>query len=315
MGKNVYIPFIRELLEEALSCINNLSNENNMEKLYSLLHNSMEYLKIASESGRNNNMQDTFMVKELINRVTELIEYQLRIRSISINFQVQETGLYVKGNYQNYTRALLYIFMEIIRLHDKYENFDTIYLSADETNNKADITVSFKLKNPTTISFAHAKSLIDQSGGTLSIKHTDNEMCLSISIPLLKGNSMKNSLKVLVVDDDPLIRELFTDFLQMLGEECIVCNSYEQALELIKTSSPDIVLVDYNMPNMNGIEFIRMASKFIDRTKLCLLTGELASTILSKFNEDERVRIIEKPVTLSKIREFLMEFRGSECSM
>ncbi len=315
MFKNECILFIRELLEEALLCLNSISNEDSIEKLYSLLHISMEYVKLVSENGRNTEMNNTFVVKELINHVTQLIEYQLRIRGMSIAFNVPEDEIYAKGDYQSFTRAFLYIFMEVIKLHDKYENFRTIYLSVTETNNNADIAVKFTFKNRLTMSFAYAKNLMEQAGGSLSILHSDKDLSVIISIPIFKRGFRKNCLKVLVVDDDPLIRELFTDFLQMLGEECIVCDSYKRALELIKISSPDVVLVDYNMPEMNGIEFIKMASKLIDRKRLCILTGELASSLLSRFEEHERVKVIEKPVTLSKIRDFLMEYKESKCSM
>jgi len=315
MLKNECILFIRELLEEALSCLNDISDENSIERLYSLLHISMEYVRLALENRRNIEMDNTFRVKELINRVTELIEYQLRIRGMSIAYNVPEDELYARGDSQSFTRALLYIFMEVIKLHDKYEDLKTIYISAAETNNNGNITVKFTLKNRLPLSFSYAQQLIEQAGGSVSVLHSDDEVSVVIGIPLFRDGFRKNCLKVLVVDDDPLIRELFTDFLQMLGEECIVCDSYKRALEIIKISSPDIVLVDYNMPEMNGIEFIKMASKFIDRKRLCILTGELASSLLSRFEEGEKVKVIEKPVTLSKIRDFLLKYKESECSM
>ncbi len=315
MKQNESTELLKELLREAISGLD-VSSGPDLKKLEALLKTSLEYLRIISGEGRILDMKEDLSVQDLINRVAELLEYQLRIRSMNISYSLPEEELFIKGDCQNFLRALLYIFMEIIKLHDKGEYPKTIFLSVIKNDDSAELSIQLSTKDRIKASIGYTKSLIEQSGGSLITQYSEDSITLKINIPLRDANAKQNgTLKVLVVDDDPMIRELLSDFLQMLGEECIVCESQKKALEIIKNSCPDIVLVDYNMPEMNGMEFINRASQFIDRKRLCLLTGELASTILNRFREDERVYVIEKPLTISKLRNFLNSVRESICSM
>ena len=65
-------------------------------------------------------------------------------------------------------------------------------------------------------------------------------------------------IKVAIVDDHALIREGIKKLLELEDAFDIVAlagDGYE-ALELIKTTRPDVVLLDINMPRMNGLEFL-----------------------------------------------------------
>ena len=59
---------------------------------------------------------------------------------------------------------------------------------------------------------------------------------------------------VLVVDDEASWRELLGGFVESLGFRAESASSAEEALELIRRSPPDMVLLDVRMPGMSGIE-------------------------------------------------------------
>ncbi len=63
-------------------------------------------------------------------------------------------------------------------------------------------------------------------------------------------------IKVLLVDDQPLIREALRTFLTQSNEIDIVgtAESGAQALELIASTQPEVVLIDVRMPDMDGVE-------------------------------------------------------------
>ncbi len=63
--------------------------------------------------------------------------------------------------------------------------------------------------------------------------------------------------KVLVVDDDPLWRELIHSCLDDLGYDTIEAENGPEALESIARESPSIVLLDMRMPGMSGEEVLR----------------------------------------------------------
>jgi chemotaxis protein histidine kinase CheA/CheY-like chemotaxis protein len=63
--------------------------------------------------------------------------------------------------------------------------------------------------------------------------------------------------KILVVDDSPVLRDVFTDIVQRLGHEVRVAEDGLLALEALDTFTPDVVITDLDMPRMNGFELIR----------------------------------------------------------
>jgi two-component system OmpR family response regulator len=62
---------------------------------------------------------------------------------------------------------------------------------------------------------------------------------------------------ILIVDDEPHIRDLLAFALTKAGLETAQASDGEAALEMIERAPPDIVILDINMPKMNGIEVCR----------------------------------------------------------
>ncbi len=75
---------------------------------------------------------------------------------------------------------------------------------------------------------------------------------------------MKEKIKVLIVDDSFLMRRLLRDILEEDPDiEVIgVARSGEEALKLLKNLEPDVITLDYEMPDMNGIEVLERILKY-----------------------------------------------------
>lgn len=69
---------------------------------------------------------------------------------------------------------------------------------------------------------------------------------------------MENNLKVLVVEDEPLLLEAIGDKLQKVGIEAILCPSGDKALEHMNSDVdlPDAIWLDYYLKDMNGLAFM-----------------------------------------------------------
>ena len=63
--------------------------------------------------------------------------------------------------------------------------------------------------------------------------------------------------KILIVDDEEGIRLLYQEELELDGFAVETAKNGDQALEKFKTAPPDLVILDINMPGMNGIEVLR----------------------------------------------------------
>ena len=60
--------------------------------------------------------------------------------------------------------------------------------------------------------------------------------------------------KVLVVDDEQQVRDLLNTFLKREGYEVVVASNGEEAMELAEAENPHVILLDVNMPGIDGIE-------------------------------------------------------------
>jgi DNA-binding NtrC family response regulator len=80
-------------------------------------------------------------------------------------------------------------------------------------------------------------------------------------------------VRLLIVDDHQSIRKLCTTVGASLGFACREAESAEAALACLEEESPDIVLTDLMMPNMNGLEFLPRVKQLLPRCEIAIMTG------------------------------------------
>lgn len=120
-------------------------------------------------------------------------------------------------------------------------------------------------------------------------------------------NTPSPLIKVMVVDDQPLIVEELCEFLESSGYRCVPCASGREALESFK-DDPEIglVLCDLHMPDMNGIELTQHLQKFAGKKRLfesILLTGRADKQDVIKALRCGVADYYQKPVDLNELLE------------
>ena len=81
-------------------------------------------------------------------------------------------------------------------------------------------------------------------------------------------------LKILLVDDDPLIALTTLDMLEDLGHEVLEAHSGADALDLLeRAGGVDLLITDFAMPRMNGAQLAEAARDVIPRLPVLLATG------------------------------------------
>lgn len=74
---------------------------------------------------------------------------------------------------------------------------------------------------------------------------------------------MKNSM-ILIVDDEQMVTSAFKTLFKLEGySNCKSFNNPVEAVEFLKENKPDIIISDFIMPEMNGLEFLSEAKNYI----------------------------------------------------
>jgi PAS domain S-box-containing protein len=114
-------------------------------------------------------------------------------------------------------------------------------------------------------------------------------------------NSEVPSLSILVIDDEPAVRETLSDMLEMMGHRVLVAESGQVALQTMAENHCDLVFTDLAMPEMDGWETSREIRKQRPGINIVLVTGYGTGTMPPP-GEDRLVNgIIGKPFDFAQI--------------
>lgn len=103
--------------------------------------------------------------------------------------------------------------------------------------------------------------------------------------------------KIVVVDDEKIVTSAFKTLLKVEGfSDAHFFNNPREAVEFLKTNKPDLVISDFLMPEMNGLEFLSEVNKMYPEVSKILLTGYAdKENAIRAINEIGLYRYIEKP--------------------
>lgn len=108
---------------------------------------------------------------------------------------------------------------------------------------------------------------------------------------------------ILVVEDDTITLILLTDLLTQTGYSVQTASDGEDALHSVQTKRPEMILLDYNMPGMNGIEVCRHLKKDSDTKDIpvIFLSGLEETYLKVKALEAGAIDYITKPIEFSEL--------------
>ena len=106
---------------------------------------------------------------------------------------------------------------------------------------------------------------------------------------------------ILVVDDEPPIRELLRKYFSSRDYQVRVAPDGQQALALVDQKSPDIIVLDVHMPGMNGIEVLKRLRAKNYAGGVMFLTSSQDEALLQEGLELGSVDILGKPVDLERL--------------
>ena len=117
---------------------------------------------------------------------------------------------------------------------------------------------------------------------------------------------MKKKVKILVTDDEAIIRESLRDWLSDVGHQVLIAENGSQALGIIEKEKPGIIIADLVMPGMDGIELLKRAKEISPNIEVIIITayGSIPTAIAAM--REGAYDYIEKPFCPEKA-ELLIE--------
>ncbi len=111
-------------------------------------------------------------------------------------------------------------------------------------------------------------------------------------------------MKIMLVDDSRTIRNIQKNTLKTLGHEDIIeASDGVEALKLKAETPPDLMLVDWNMPNMDGITLIRKVREVDKKTPIIMCTTEAEKSRVLEAVKAGVNNYVVKPFTAQTLAE------------
>ncbi len=202
---------------------------------------------------------------------------------VTIEFAVSDTGIGIAGE----------------KLEKIFENFQQAYSGTS------------RLYGGTGLGLAIVKHLVESQGGSISVKSKINEgstfsFCLNFKKTdskadyeeeIEKLNLEIRGLKILVVEDIVLNQLLMKTILEDFGFYCDVADNGKIAVNILKTKKYDLILMDLQMPEMNGFKATEYIRTILNSDiPIIALTADVTTVDLAKCKEAGMNDYIAKPV-------------------
>jgi CheY-like chemotaxis protein len=112
-------------------------------------------------------------------------------------------------------------------------------------------------------------------------------------------------MRVLVVEDEEVLGEVFRDFLTELGHQPLVVRSAEAALGQLQTERPDAIILDIHLPGMSGLDFMQLRPIRESGLPIVAVSGIVTESQARECLRLGALDFVGKPVPLDRLQDVL----------
>lgn len=112
--------------------------------------------------------------------------------------------------------------------------------------------------------------------------------------------------KILVVDDEPHMVRLLKNFLALKGYDVDTAENGLEAIEKVKTTHPQIVLLDIIMPGIGGMDTLKKIKEIDPAAIIIMISALIDEELAKRALELGAADYIGKPIDMSYLEAFLM---------
>lgn len=116
--------------------------------------------------------------------------------------------------------------------------------------------------------------------------------------------------KILIVDDEPNIVMALDYALQKQGFEVLIARDGQEALDTVKTSIPDVIVLDIMMPRVDGLEVLRQlkSKPETEAIKVLILSAKNKASDIQKGLDAGANEYLKKPFSTKKLIEKIISY-------
>ena len=118
-------------------------------------------------------------------------------------------------------------------------------------------------------------------------------------------------MNIVVVDDEPSIVQMCIKVLQSQGHAVEGFTSASDALVHLEAAAADLLVVDYKMPELTGIDFIKRAWALRPQMRVVMITAHGTREVITRANETG-VNVVLKPFTPGELTKGIAQALGGE---
>lgn len=310
--------------------------------LLGIIDDILTYSKI--EAGKVNIEKTIFSTHEIMDSLSTILSVNSTGKDIEVlisvgesvpkhligdPFRLQQILINIAGNAIKFTeRGEVLVAVDMTRKNDnkvelEFQTRDSgIGMSATQVDNlfkpflQADTSTTRKFGG-TGLGLSICKRLIDIMEGNISVTSTVGEgttftFTLPFELPQkgqIAATTSRSEMRVLVVDDNTLAREVIDKTAQNLGWKTIIAKSGEEALDIVEQNSAegkafDLILMDWRMPGLDGVatsEKIRNRLPSNEMPIVVMVTAADKDQLLRHSSIENVDGIVLKPVTESSL--------------
>ncbi|OGC84192.1 MAG: hypothetical protein A2W07_00690 [candidate division Zixibacteria bacterium RBG_16_43_9] len=118
-------------------------------------------------------------------------------------------------------------------------------------------------------------------------------------------------MKILIVDDELIIRKLFSEVLLEDGHQVHCASNGLEAVGKVKEEKYDLIFSDVHMPRMNGLEAVKIIKK-MDKKVVIVMMDSFPDLMSELAQEEGAITCIHKPFELQEIRDIIKEVEAKD---
>ncbi|MFZ3046432.1 MAG: response regulator [Desulfatirhabdiaceae bacterium] len=258
-------------------------------------------------------------MNQAVKNAIRLSQTTLRKQNIQLQLELAENIPLFVGNQQNIEQVILNLLINAaqsvehnhgrIGIATTCPKNDHIVMTVSDNGRGISSKIANQLFDPfvtdrqahggTGLGLSVSYNIIAAHEGTIRFKSQEG-VGTTFQI-ILPTDSRKKIQRILIVDDDPLIRELLRDILMSRRAYSIeeASNGIEACIRL-GSHRPDLMVLDLFMPEMNGLDVCRVIRNDIEFSdlKLMVITGHEGHADLEEISRMRMVEILYKPFNL-----------------